>query len=295
MCGGTLTPAGYTPSVKGLSPRVRGNRILPGAGGGGFGSIPACAGEPPSPARRSPTTKVYPRVCGGTSLASWVVSSGWGLSPRVRGNPRHPARPLHRTGVYPRVCGGTTPAIVATPRAVGLSPRVRGNLPQLRQLAGGKGSIPACAGEPTTNSVMPPPPAVYPRVCGGTPSIPSQGAVQPGLSPRVRGNRLPPVHRATPTRSIPACAGEPIRAHRGHIRRRVYPRVCGGTHRRPRQPLGRPGLSPRVRGNRLTQAMAYLAVGSIPACAGEPRPGRPGRPCRPVYPRVCGGTRVRRL
>ena len=50
------------------------------------------------------------------------------------------------------------------------------------------------------------------------------------------------------------------------------------------------GLSPRVRGNLLRRARHRRAVGSIPACAGEPGPGGgPPRRCR-VYPRVCGGT-----
>ena len=79
---------------------------------------------------------------------------------------------------------------------------------------------------------------------------------------------------------------------------RVYPRVCGGT-------CHRPGLSPRVRGNR----SVVPDMGSIPACAGEPPttpirrsipacagepgsiPACAGEPrCREVYPRVCGGT-----
>ena len=50
------------------------------------------------------------------------------------------------------------------------------------------------------------------------------------------------------------------------------------------------GLSPRVRGNHRPLHVGAAVVGSIPACAGEPRLelgvlGR-GR----VYPRVCGGT-----
>ena len=54
----------------------------------------------------------------------------------------------------------------------------------------------------------------------------------------------------------------------------------------------RAGLSPRVRGNREPNRRTLDAIGSIPACAGEPAPA-PYR-CRPyrVYPRVCGGTRT---
>ena len=54
--------------------------------------------------------------------------------------------------------------------------------------------------------------------------------------------------------------------------------------------LSRPGLSPRVRGNRADGNIATVDTGSIPACAGEPRiPGLPAAKQK-VYPRVCGGT-----
>ena len=50
-----------------------------------------------------------------------------------------------------------------------------------------------------------------------------------GLSPRVRGNLLPGMHRHRSPGSIPACAGEPSNDHRAYARQAVYPRVCGGT------------------------------------------------------------------
>ena len=66
VCGGT--PIGSPPRWLpcGLSPRVRGNPFLESGDVQGYGSIPACAGEPagsPGPCRR---IRVYPRVCGGT-------------------------------------------------------------------------------------------------------------------------------------------------------------------------------------------------------------------------------------
>ena len=51
--------------------------------------------------------------------------------------------------------------------------------------------------------------AVYPRVCGGTTMDADPSAWTIGLSPRVRGNLLLPVHRHRAGGSIPACAGEP--------------------------------------------------------------------------------------
>ena len=87
VCGGTRQPLAIPGALAGLSPRVRGNlqqtlrAVCPP------GSIPACAGEPPSSSHVRGTLTVYPRVCGGTvdSHNAHYVTSG--LSPRVRGNP----------------------------------------------------------------------------------------------------------------------------------------------------------------------------------------------------------------
>ena len=71
--------------------------------------------------------KVYPRVCGGTTLVWPAAQPAIGLSPRVRGNLSTPAAagqdpgsipacagephcasfPCSAMRVYPRVCGGT--------------------------------------------------------------------------------------------------------------------------------------------------------------------------------------------
>ena len=51
----------------------------------------------------------------------------------------------------------------------------------------------------------------------------------------------------------------------------VYPRVCGGTLLSAVSVISSSGLSPRVRGNHPTQHPRARIVGSIPACAGEPR------------------------
>ena len=70
---------------------------------------------------------VYPRVCGGTSLAQRRSPMPTGLSPRVRGNPIILLRSLSASGVYPRVCGGTLDWCQQCDTDSGLSPRVRGN------------------------------------------------------------------------------------------------------------------------------------------------------------------------
>ncbi len=74
----------------------------------------------------------------------------------------------------------------------------------------------------------------------------------------------------------------------------VYPRVCGGTARAATRAAASAGLSPRVRGNRVEGSQIADTGGSIPACAGEPLRSPPRKRRGRVYPRVCGGTAIRR-
>ena len=230
-------------------------------------------------------------MCGGTWPNTLVSRKMTGLSPRVRGNrpnvclpleklgsipacagePRTPAIEARHTRVYPRVCGGTAQMMLKIQEKGGLSPRVRGNLDGLDLVGVDSGSIPACAGEPHNVSALWSARWVYPRVCGGTSRQSCVSTPSAGLSPRVRGNprRIKP--SSPSTRSIPACAGEPDGRRGGGPRRRVYPRVCGGTRKAGRKSGFPRGLSPRVRGNRGRGPDDDRAAGSIPACAGEPR------------------------
>ena len=111
-----------------------------------------------------------------------------------------------------------------------------------------------------------------------------------GLSPRVRGNRSRATSRCAHSRSIPACAGEPIAPDASVVISTVYPRVCGGTVHIRRGSAYPEGLSPRVRGNPVTVPVDAERIGSIPACAGEPYLLVELKSQRGVYPRVCGGT-----
>ncbi len=65
-CGGTSVRSSSVIWALGLSPRVRGNRLIGRLQSAEGGSIPARAGEPRVllPTRRGP--RVYPRACGGT-------------------------------------------------------------------------------------------------------------------------------------------------------------------------------------------------------------------------------------
>ena len=249
MCGGTRAGQPGKAAAGGLSPRVRGNLRNRAQNQHMVGSIPACAGEP--------------------------VTDMPGC---------------HRRAVYPRVCGGTACFVNFAGRLTGLSPRVRGNRRRLRRRHSRARSIPACAGEPASSIWQSPHSKVYPRVCGGTSDFPTPLEALEGLSPRVRGNLWPAIGSSQDFGSIPACAGEPLGQLRFQTHIRVYPRVCGGTRTGGGGITAGRGLSPRVRGNRGIIRIGTIVLGSIPACAGEPRAGKPPVKGKTVYPRVCGGT-----
>ena len=279
VCGGTIVYRAGVGLRLGLSPRVRGNPLIPAEVSSTSWVYPrvcggtACGGKSFRPPRGR---RVYPRVCGGTSDKSRTTDNPAGLSPRVRGNrrSRQPQRSLSvaQTGSIPACAGEPRSRRASEPRGrwpTGLSPRVRGNRdlssvcracfawrdldarglsPRVRGNPDHayKGSIPACAGEP-------------------------HGSGWPGLSPRVRGNHgSRACRRRSSIRVYPrVCGGTLARAGRRTDHVRVYPRVCGGTTATPDFPAGARGLSPRVRGNP-DGGSTWHRKGSIPACAGEP-------------------------
>ncbi len=168
-CGGTRAGRQLAQIVAGLSPHMRGNLVVVPLRFEFRGSIPAHAGEPSERAAVAAADRVYPRTCGGTGHRIRARSSTRGLSPHMRGNrrgrqedmkgagsiPAHAGEPsVDRTwrrtaSVYPRTCGGTKPSSSKWLRMSGLSPHMRGNLLLDALRLGGRGSIPAHAGEPS--------------------------------------------------------------------------------------------------------------------------------------------------
>ncbi len=111
-----------------------------------------------------------------------------------------------------------------------------------------------------------------------------------GLSPHARGNPGKLGAFSGRMGSIPACAGEPIDTRsllRGFA---VYPRMRGGTTLCACEVVPEPGLSPHARGNPFPFAAEVSMVGSIPACAGEPKQASRDHRKMWVYPRMRGGT-----
>ena len=192
--------------------------------------------------------------------------------------------------VYPRACGGTSLSGHEKCLGAGLSPRLRGNLSHQWEILACPRSIPALAGEPLPKNRLGKWNKVYPRACGGTLLAARPEAVASGLSPRLRGNLFPSLHREQSLRSIPALAGEPEPVEGERRVTGVYPRACGGTDDLTRADMTALGLSPRLRGNPLPKRLIWHAPRSIPALAGEPGIGGGSSGLGAVYPRACGGT-----
>ncbi len=249
VCGGSRSFRRSRYSGSGASPRVRGKlpavRVRPGV----VGCIPACAGEAGAPESSSRRLQVHPRVCGGSCLASAAAVVATGASPRVRGKPGGSAayprasrcipacageaegsRSYRITlGVHPRVCGGSRARLPVPREPPGASPRVRGKLRHARRAAAVPGCIPACAGEAWAARHSGVFRRVHPRVCGGSDHLAALLHFRRGASPRVRGKPFKLRHRSTPSRCIPACAGEAGSARTGARIGWVHPRVCGGS------------------------------------------------------------------
>ena len=162
------------------------------------------------PPRRSYAMGLSPRVRGNRNRRASRDSHD-GSIPACAGEPASRKRRTMRSAVYPRVCGGTGDRRGRRAARAGLSPRVRGNRIDRGLVVLEHRSIPACAGEPRPVPKHTAHVRVYPRVCGGTAPSGHDSQAQEGLSPRVRGNRRGSRPHAAPSRSIPACAGEPPR------------------------------------------------------------------------------------
>ncbi len=143
-CGATWRRWPPCVVVEGLSPRMRGYRIVQFRNRQLIGSIPADAGLPRAAARQRSRCGVYPRGCGATQRKHHEEEAKWGLSPRMRG---YRAGAMGRRaaggsipadaglphtficqgalgGVYPRGCGATPATVCQEPGATGPSLRI---------------------------------------------------------------------------------------------------------------------------------------------------------------------------
>ena len=176
--------------------------------------------------------------------------------------------------------------------STGRSPRGRGSLIVVPRARFTIGSIPAWAGEPVPTRVLFDLVEVDPRVGGGACRGDEVFRVGGGRSPRGRGSRECLRRLTQRWGSIPAWAGEPARGVGLGRGRAVDPRVGGGATEHSRGRERGSGRSPRGRGSRRVLRRGWMAGGSIPAWAGEPRCRTLHATTSQVDPRVGGGARL---
>ncbi len=294
--------------MAGRSPRVRGSQPPANRRTTPSGSIPACAGQPTTELRCRVLCRVDPRVCGAAHLPTKLALSELGRSPRVRGSLVQSSPGRSRRGsipacagqpsagsrvdqidkVDPRVCGAAQRDGLSAHRAEGRSPRVRGSPCASRRARRSRGSIPACAGQPSRPGRDRDRPRVDPRVCGAADGRTRVDRAKLGRSPRVRGSLAPEKKKIAGLGSIPACAGQPKCRRHASWWIWVDPRVCGAAQPGRRRAAAPTGRSPRVRGSPERLLARLTAMGSIPACAGQPCASSTSAARTRVDPRVCG-------
>ncbi len=171
-------------------------------------SIPAHAGEPPSPGPDLGRGQVDPRSRGGASAVTSFPATAIGRSPLTRGSPiRYPdavpyGRSIPAHAGEPRSLGSRSRGFPVDPRSrggaggvdpaksayQGRSPLTRGSHMALARYMPIVGSIPAHAGEPGGTGCPAPDSEVDPRSRGGA-RLAFQFLQQPdGRSPLTRGS-----------------------------------------------------------------------------------------------------------
>ena len=153
---------------------------------------------------------------------------------------------------------------------------------------GGKGIIPAYAGNTLLLILKIWATRDHPRVCGEHWLGSDRWVFVLGSSPRMRGTHVDGVGLLRHLGIIPAYAGNTRIQFSERSHRWDHPRVCGEhrNHRTSRRDTS--GSSPRMRGTPVGMPSASRLVGIIPAYAGNTEGGMPLMLARRDHPRVCG-------
>ena len=213
--------------LSGSSPRMRGTRRRAELMRGGYGIIPAHAGNTCCLHAQSSTHRDHPRACGEHITRTFPAHYGRGSSPRMRGTrimalsgtitggiiPAHAGNtcleaPSHfRQEDHPRACGEHGALHCPAPPRPGSSPRMRGTLPFADRDVDCLGIIPAHAGNTSRLREFRRTRRDHPRACGEHFPIVACCGMAWGSSPRMRGTRKDSPLRRCHSGIIPAHAG----------------------------------------------------------------------------------------
>ena len=207
----------------------------------------------------------------GTPNYDHIPYAQHGIIPAYAGN-TFKAYPNRRaTRDHPRVCGEHYKHRGSITPNPGSSPRMRGT----RAVCDGESCririIPAYAGNTGLVHVRHSGNGDHPRVCGEHCGVCGAYFSCLGSSPRMRGTPGVDGQWRVAPGIIPAYAGNTCRTRSADSTSRDHPRVCG-EHMLEIEAVGEiRGSSPRMRGTRVVADNYGLAVGIIPAYAGNTR------------------------
>ena len=210
-----------------------------------------------------------------------LIPAGAGQTGRTRGGPKW-------RWAHPRRCGADDRPEVKPHADGGSSPQVRGRLMVQDYAGGNSGLIPAGAGQTPLTLGQKGDTAAHPRRCGADSSTTSPPVNWTGSSPQVRGRPAMNACGCSPTRLIPAGAGQTGRTRGGPKWRWAHPRRCGADDRPEVKPHADGGSSPQVRGRLMVQDYAGGNSGLIPAGAGQTVAWISSRRRSRAHPRRCG-------
>ncbi len=170
---------------------------------------------------------------------------------------------------HPRACGANSVRDCRIRPRCGSSPRMRGKHWRCESPLLLRRIIPAHAGQTAIASRKSPVNADHPRACGANGGRMRASTTSPGSSPRMRGKRLGRRGCRSPTRIIPAHAGQTCAARSTTPNNADHPRACGANIRPSESCLQRNGSSPHMRGKRPCVLVATDCGRIIPAHAGQ--------------------------
>ena len=170
---------------------------------------------------------------------------------------------------HPRGRGGNWLSAVGAYAVAGPSPRARGKLADAASLSSDKGTIPAGAGETSGPVAVGRSRGDHPRGRGGNCQSKLGLCRREGPSPRARGKLKGEEILLALVGTIPAGAGETTLWTRHRSTWWDHPRGRGGNRPGLGCFLPSEGPSPRARGKPRPQHHLRLAIGTIPAGAGE--------------------------
>ena len=250
----------------------------------------------------------HPRVCGEHVPSFSAVGEEVGSSPRMRGThlaavfdagvrriiPAYAGNTvvahgaLERPWDHPRVCGEHRAGDDVQRPDRGSSPRMRGTPVCHRLSPFVTGIIPAYAGNTQRRRTPRQHGRDHPRVCGEHTTHADGLIPVKGSSPRMRGTLHVAARCGVLPGIIPAYAGNTWSDTWPAPMPRDHPRVCGEhLHGLQDRHRGR-GSSPRMRGTPKIHDAEDMAVGIIPAYAGNTTPRNTVESCNGDHPRVCG-------